>query len=415
MRKRERIFTLNEPNAPRLNPSLAVEIGLNESLILLQIEFWISITDNVHDGRYWTYQSVRDIREKAFPFWSISTINRAINSLINEGYLIEGNYNKHSYDKTRWFALNPDKLKVLKSISFRSDDTRVFQNDTRSNQNDTRSNQNDTTIPEITSEITTDTKDKGQNKDLPDMYISFFEYLKTQDHVDKEKSNIINYFLATYNEHFDKPHRELRKEQWDQVVNSLFEVVDQYERTIDIDYQQIKAMIEVYFQTDYKNCDYSLLHFNDERVKEILYYKQEDLETEDYLIKEEQDKSDIKRVFEHWNSIEVITQRSLSKRLETNIKHLLGNYSIDEVLKTIDNYKEVIDNDKYYYNHRMTLQHFIADDNFILFTDENNPFDNFIDRDNKPRRVESFDWDDFDLSDDNKPKKLNRKIRVARF
>ena len=153
-KKHERIFTLNEPNAPRINPALACEIGLNESIVLLQIEFWISISDNWHDGQKWTYQSVRDMRKKSFPFWSISTINRAVTSLIKSGYLIEGNYNKYKYDKTRWFALNFKKLSELKSISIKGYGTGSNQNDTGSNQNDTGSNQNDTPIPETTAEIT---------------------------------------------------------------------------------------------------------------------------------------------------------------------------------------------------------------------------------------------------------------------
>lgn len=166
-KKYERLFVLNEPNAPRLNPALACEIGLNESIILLQIEFWISISNHFYDGKRWTYQSVRDMQGKAFPFWSIATINRAINRLIKKGYLIEGNYNKKSYDKTRWFALNFEKLQELESISvkganngaFHNDtgvDTPPFQNDTHSNQNETRSNQNETTIPETTTDITTE-------------------------------------------------------------------------------------------------------------------------------------------------------------------------------------------------------------------------------------------------------------------
>ena len=173
---KRRIFTLNEPNAPRINPALAKEIGLNESLILLQIEFWISISNNERDGKRWTYQSVRDMQEKSFSFWSISTINRAVNKLIDEGYIIEGNFNKMKYDKTRWFALNFETLNELESISINGDDTGVFHNDTRSNQNDTRSNQNDTTIPEITTEITTE-KDHSPAKAEQVPYKQIIDYL----------------------------------------------------------------------------------------------------------------------------------------------------------------------------------------------------------------------------------------------
>lgn len=173
-----RIFILNE-TIIRTSPTLACEIGLNESMILLQLDFWINITDNYYDGRYWTYQSVRDMQKKAFPFWSIATINRAINKLLSKHYIIEANFNTAKFDKTRWFSLDYDKLSTLTSIAIRgapaknmiSPEANLFekvaqlgtqwpriaaQNDTRANQNDTRVAQNETTIPENTTENTTE-------------------------------------------------------------------------------------------------------------------------------------------------------------------------------------------------------------------------------------------------------------------
>lgn len=151
-----RIFTLNEPNAPRLNPALAVEIGLNESIIFLQLEFWIAISDNVRDGRKWTYQSAADIKEKMFPFWSASTINRALNNLLARNLIIDGNYNQKKYDRTRWFAIDFDEARKLKSITVREDESRSTQNELRSAQDESRSAQNETTIPETTTKTNTE-------------------------------------------------------------------------------------------------------------------------------------------------------------------------------------------------------------------------------------------------------------------
>ena len=151
----ERLFILNEPNALRLSPALAGEIGLNESIILLQIEFWISISNNEREGRRWTFQSIRDMQKKTFWFWGVMTIQRTLKSLINKGYLIEGNFNKFKYDRTRWFTLG-DRISELKSVQIAGCGTGVYQNGTRSNQNGTRSNQNGTTIPETTTETTTE-------------------------------------------------------------------------------------------------------------------------------------------------------------------------------------------------------------------------------------------------------------------
>lgn len=114
---RQRLFVMNDPHGMRVNKALAIEIGLNESIVLLQIEFLISISDNYRDGRWWTYQSTRGLQREQFPWWSTMTIERALRSLVSSGYLVSTNiYNRHKYDKTRWFALG-DKLAELNSIA----------------------------------------------------------------------------------------------------------------------------------------------------------------------------------------------------------------------------------------------------------------------------------------------------------
>lgn len=152
-----RIYLENTPTVERLVPALAVAIGLNESIMLLQIDFWIGQTDNFIDGKYWTYQSVRDMHTKAFPYWSIATINRTVASLQTQGLLHTANYNKRKGDKTRWFALNFEGLKKLgEKVPSISVIHGVFQNETPITQNETPSAQNETTLPEITTENTTE-------------------------------------------------------------------------------------------------------------------------------------------------------------------------------------------------------------------------------------------------------------------
>lgn len=213
-KSRERIFVLNNPHAPRINTLLANEIGFEESIVLLQIEYWISISDNIVDDKKWTYQSTTEMNEKSFSFWSIAKINRIIKSLESMNLIEIGNHNKRKYDKTRWFSLNTHEINKLKSITIegyeseeiasnqndldssenvgkstvspegsnqnelRSEDKidtgidragnqidltknqyeqRSAQNEPRSNQNEPRSAQYEPTIPEITTESTTDT------------------------------------------------------------------------------------------------------------------------------------------------------------------------------------------------------------------------------------------------------------------
>lgn len=160
-----RLFILNNPHAPRLCPELAVEIGLAESILLLQIEFWISISDNLRAGERWTWQSTRDIQH-AFPFWGIGTINRTVHSLQSKHLIKVANFNSHKYDRTRWFALDLKGIEQLQSIRLAEEvfqngtgQPRVFQNrahsaqnGTRSIQFGTRSAQNRATIPETSAE-----------------------------------------------------------------------------------------------------------------------------------------------------------------------------------------------------------------------------------------------------------------------
>ena len=90
-------------------PSLAVDAGLNEAIILQQCHYWLKMSNNVHDGYKWIYNSYPKW-QKQFPFWSISTIRRAITNLEKEGYLIVGNYNKAGFDNTKWYRIDYEKL-----------------------------------------------------------------------------------------------------------------------------------------------------------------------------------------------------------------------------------------------------------------------------------------------------------------
>jgi hypothetical protein len=143
------LWTENLPVQTTVNPKLAAEIGLNESLVLLQIAFWINHSDNLRDDAWWTYQSLEDMKEKAFPYWSIATISRIINNLVSGNLLKKtDSYNKRKNDRTQWFSLNIDGLSKLKSIKV------ILQNAKTISQNAKSTLQNETTLPENTPEET---------------------------------------------------------------------------------------------------------------------------------------------------------------------------------------------------------------------------------------------------------------------
>lgn len=110
---------LDEPPLVIL-PTLANRIGLNEAIILQQIHYWIKRSDKLYDGKKWTYNTYEDW-VKQFPFWSISTVRRALSSLEKQELIITGNYNKMKADKTKWYTVNYEKYEGLNSPSVQNE------------------------------------------------------------------------------------------------------------------------------------------------------------------------------------------------------------------------------------------------------------------------------------------------------
>jgi len=157
---KRKIYVENDPTTLRIIPAFAQEIGINESIMLLQIDYLVSIANNRHIGIWnerrrandWVYFSIRELKTQYFPFWNESTINRILQNIIKMDLIIEDNFNTAKYDRTRWIALNYGVLAALRTVRIEGYDTRENQNDTRLNQFDTGSNQNDTPIPETSPE-----------------------------------------------------------------------------------------------------------------------------------------------------------------------------------------------------------------------------------------------------------------------
>jgi len=99
-----------------VDPVLAVKIGLNEAIILQQINYWLVLNKkagkNYRDGEYWMYNSITSWMEQ-FPFWSKNTIHRALTNLKNNNLLITANYNKFKLDKTLWYRINYEEVEKL--------------------------------------------------------------------------------------------------------------------------------------------------------------------------------------------------------------------------------------------------------------------------------------------------------------
>lgn len=108
-----------------IDKKLASVIGLNESIVLQQLNYWLhGKSAKQINGRLWIYNTYDNWQKDNFPFWSKSTVRRALDSCIKKGLIITGNFNKAGFDKTKWYSIDIEKLdKVMSSASAQNEQT----------------------------------------------------------------------------------------------------------------------------------------------------------------------------------------------------------------------------------------------------------------------------------------------------
>ncbi|MBV7275711.1 DnaD domain protein [Clostridium sp. PL3] len=103
---------IKDENIMIFHPKLAELLGLNESIILNQIHYWINKKTNIIDGMSWVYNSYENWH-KQLSFISTNTIKKAIKNLEDMEIILCANFNKCKMDKTKWYTINYDKLKAF--------------------------------------------------------------------------------------------------------------------------------------------------------------------------------------------------------------------------------------------------------------------------------------------------------------
>lgn len=145
-------------------PELAVKIGLNESIIIQQLHYWLNKSNHEYDQVKWIYNSIREWHEQ-FPFLSQRTIERAMAELKKKGLIITANYNKMKADRTLWYSIDYEKLDKLTD--------RLTAKPNRQNDEMATSNCQDhndkmgEAIPENTTENTTENTSQSFNQNEP--------------------------------------------------------------------------------------------------------------------------------------------------------------------------------------------------------------------------------------------------------
>lgn len=89
------------------NVKFAQEYGVTAAILYRYMQFWISKNKannkHFHDGRTWTYNSVRAFCE-LFPYLGDGKTRLALELLVERDILLIGNYNKRKSDRTSWYA-----------------------------------------------------------------------------------------------------------------------------------------------------------------------------------------------------------------------------------------------------------------------------------------------------------------------
>ena len=89
-------------------------VGANGAIAIQQIHFWCSKNKennrNFHKGRYWTYNTYEDWQENCLTWLSVSGIKKCLTTLEKDGYIVSDNFNKIRTDRTKWYAVNYEKL-----------------------------------------------------------------------------------------------------------------------------------------------------------------------------------------------------------------------------------------------------------------------------------------------------------------
>lgn len=72
----------------------------------------INDPESFHEGTWWVYMPIRAWQEQ-LSWISERTIQRHLKELNELGLIRIGDFNQYRYDRTRWYAVNEEKLKKM--------------------------------------------------------------------------------------------------------------------------------------------------------------------------------------------------------------------------------------------------------------------------------------------------------------
>jgi len=109
----------------RLYPELWKQIGLEESIALLQIDYWIA-TEGLERKEFpgrWVKMSAATMQARAFGNWSVRKTQRIIHRLVHDEYLFSFAFDAPA-DATPYYSLNDAKISSLEGITLLTENIR---------------------------------------------------------------------------------------------------------------------------------------------------------------------------------------------------------------------------------------------------------------------------------------------------
>lgn len=94
----------------------------------------------------------------------------------------------------------------------------------------------------------------------------------------------------------------------------------------------------------------------------------------------------VKEIFDYWNSKNITVHRRITGKMKYAINRKIKEYTVEEIKKTIDNYTEILKSDKYWFSYPWILVDFL-NRGFEKFLDEAKPFEAYLKRDKKNKRI----------------------------
>jgi len=99
-------------NNIKIQSSLALKIGLNESIFLNLLNYWLSRSKNLKDDKTWVFNTLSKWCEQ-LPMFSERTLQRLIKKLQNIGIIEVQKHDRNRFNRTNWYTINYEKLNLL--------------------------------------------------------------------------------------------------------------------------------------------------------------------------------------------------------------------------------------------------------------------------------------------------------------